>query len=108
MRAKKKYFDFRVFKGPYEFASNIYHKVSLKDEKGSWNRMFAKLDDFKMYSPKKTRNNRRKTRNITDVERLYDYRNMVTEAFEDEVLPFKDGFKKKTSQLCLIKNYQTG
>ena len=71
-------------------------------------KMFAKLDDFKMYSPKKTRNNRRKTRNITDVERLYDYRNMVTEAFEDEVLPFKDGFKKKTSQLCLIKNYQTG
>ena len=35
MRAKKKYFDFRVFKGSYEFASNIYHKVSLKDEKGS-------------------------------------------------------------------------
>ena len=54
MRAKKKYFDFRVFKGPYEFASNIYHKVSLKDEKGSLNRMFAKLDNFKMYSPKKT------------------------------------------------------
>ena len=54
MRAKKKYFDFRVFKGPYEFASNNYHKVSLKDEKGSLNRMFAKLDNFKMYSPKKT------------------------------------------------------
>ena len=55
-------------------------------------KMFAKLDDFKMYSPKKNRNNRRKTRNITDVERLYDYRNMVTEAFEDEVFLFKDGF----------------
>ena len=53
MRAKKKYFDFKDFKGPYEFASNIYHKVSLKDEKDSQNRMFAKLDDFKMYSPKK-------------------------------------------------------
>ena len=53
MRAKKKYFDFKDFKGPYEFGSNIYLKVSLKDEKDSQNRMFAKLDDFKMYSPKK-------------------------------------------------------
>ena len=50
---------------------------------------------LKCTAQKKNRNNRRKTRNITDVERLYDYRNMVTEAFEDEVFPFKDGFKKK-------------
>ena len=42
----------------------------------------------------KNRNNRRKTRNITDVERLYDYRNMVTEACEDEVFYLKMDFKK--------------
>ena len=49
MEANKKYFDFRNLKGP----SNDYK-----------NRMLAKLDDFKWYSPPKNRNNRRKKRKI--------------------------------------------
>ena len=49
MEANRKYFNFRVFKGRYEFASIIYHKSSLKN---SQNIMLAKLDDFKRYSPK--------------------------------------------------------
>ena len=45
--ANKKYFDFRVFKDPYKFASIIYHKGSLDDAKDSQNKMLAKLDEFK-------------------------------------------------------------
>ena len=45
--ANKKYFDFRVFKGPYEFSSYIYQKGSLKHAKVSQNRMLAKLDDLR-------------------------------------------------------------
>ena len=37
MGANKKYIDFRVFKGPYEFPSIIYHKGSLKDAKDPQN-----------------------------------------------------------------------
>ena len=57
--------------------------------------MLAKLDDFKRYSPKKTEIIEEKKEILTDVERLYDYRNMVIEAFEDGVFLFKDGFQKE-------------
>ena len=49
--ANKKYFDFRVFKDPYKFASIIYHKGSLDDAKDSQNKMLAKLDEFKKQRP---------------------------------------------------------
>ena len=104
MGANKKYFDFRVFRGPYEFGSVIYHKGSLKDAKDSQNRMLAKLDDFKKYNPKSREVIDRKKEILIDAERFYDYRNKVIEAFEDGVFLFKDGFQKK-SQICLIKNY---
>ena len=72
MGANKKYFDFRVFKGRYEFASYIYQKGSLKDAKDSQNRMLTKLDDFKRYSRKKTEIIDGKKAILTDVEKLYD------------------------------------
>ena len=72
MGANKKYFDFRVFKGPYEFASYIYQKGSLKDAKDSQNRMLAKLDDFKRYNPKKPEIIEGKKAILTDKEKLYD------------------------------------
>ena len=67
----KKYFDFRVFKNPYKFASIIYRKSSLDDAKDSQNKMLAKLVEFKNYAP----------------------------AFEDDVFPFEDGFRKEKSNM---------
>ena len=104
MGANKKYFDFRVFRGPYEFGSIIYHKGLLKDAKDSQNRMLAKLDDFKKHNPKNPEVIEGEKEILIDAERFYDYRNKVIEAFEDGVFLFKDGFQKK-SQICLTKNY---
>ena len=61
MGANKKYFDFRVLP-----------KGFIKRCKDSQNRMLAKLDDFKRYSPKKTEIIEGKKAILTDKEKLYD------------------------------------
>ena len=46
-------------------------------------------------APPKTEIIEEKKEILTHVERLYDYRSMVIQAFEDGYFPFKDGFQKK-------------
>ena len=46
-------------------------------------------------APQKTEIIEEKKEKLTHVERLYDYRSMVIQAFEDGYFPFKDGFQKK-------------
>ena len=79
----------------YLIDSIIYHKGFLKDVKDFQNRVLATLDDFKRYSPKKIRSNRRKKKEkLTNAERFYDYRKKVIVTFEDGVFPFNDEFQK--------------
>ena len=90
MGANKKYFDFRVFKGPLKFTSVIYHKGSLEDAKNSQDKIFAKLDDFEKYNPRNPDIMEEKKEVLINAERLYNIRNKVIEAFKNGVFPFKD------------------
>ena len=70
--------------------------------------MLAKLDDFKRYRKKNPEIIEEKKEILTDVERLYDYRNMVIEAFERGVFLFKDGFQKKGTRCVFKKTTRLG
>ena len=70
--------------------------------------MLKLLNGLKDYNPTNPDKIKYKEETLINGKKLYKNRNNVIKAFEEGVFPFKDGFKKKKSQICLIKHYQIG
>ena len=68
-------------------------------QKNSQNEMLSKLDNFQEYSPRKPDTIEEKKEVLNNVERLYDVRNKVIEAFEDGAFLFKDRFQEKETDV---------
>ena len=94
---------------PLEFASNIYHKgkTSLEEAKKDQYKMLKKLKDLEEYDPKNLDKINSKKETLISPEKVHNNRDNVIRAFENEILPFKNGFQKQES-VCLITHYQNG
>ena len=86
-------FNSNPFKYSLDFAPNIYHKdkTSLNYGKKSQYKMFSVLNDLKMYNAKHLDKKKKSEEEaLINEEKLYNNRNNVIKAFENEVFLFKD------------------
>ena len=87
-------FNFNVFKGSLDFASNIYNgKISLEKVKNSQYKMFKLLNNLKEYNPTKLDKIKSREETLNDAEKLYN--DNVIKGFENGVFLFNYGFQKK-------------
>ena len=70
-------------------------RIYLEKEKNALYKILEQLQDPEKYNPinPDEMNSRKET--LINGKKLYKNRDNVTEAFENEVFPFKDGFYKK-------------
>ena len=61
--------------------------------------MFKQLKDLEKYNPKNPDKISSRKETLINAEKLYNNRNNVIKAFENGVFPFKDGFRKKESDM---------
>ena len=96
-KSGKKSFNFNIFKLLFKFSANIYDgKIILEEAKKDQHKKFKQLEDLKKFDPNNPDNIREKEETLINTEKVYNNRNNVNNAFENEVFPFKDGLKKKT------------
>ena len=93
-------FNFNVFKSSLDSSSDIYNdKISLKEAKHSQEKMFEQLENPEKYDPKNLEKINSKRETLINAKKLYKNTNNVIKAFENGVFPFKDGLKKKESNM---------
>ena len=69
--------------------------------------MFTLLNKLRNYKPTNLDKRKERKETLTNAEMLYNSRNNVIKAFEDNFFHLKMDFKKK-SQMCLMKHYHIG
>ena len=57
--------------------------------------MLGLMNDLKKYEPRYSNKIKSTEEAPTNAEKVYNNRNNVIKAFENEVFPFRDGFQKK-------------
>ena len=95
-KSGKKSFNFNVFKLLFKFSANIYDGKIILEAKNDQHKKFKQLEYLKKFDPNNPDNIREKEETLINTEKVYNNRNNVNNAFENEVFPFKDGLKKKT------------
>ena len=99
-KSVKKSFNFNVLKLLFKFSANIYDgKIILEEAKKDQHKKFNQLEDLKKFDPNNPGNIREKEETLINTEKVYNNRNNVNNAFENEVFPFKDGLKKKRLEM---------
>ena len=90
-------FNFDFFKCSFNFASSIYDsKITLEKTKKDKYKMLKELQNLKNYDPNNLVKINSKKETLINVEKFYNNRDVI-ETFENEVFPFKDGFRKEES-----------
>ena len=93
-------FNINVFKNSLDFASSIYDgKITLKEAKNDQYQMLRQLKVLEKYDSKNLDKINSKKETLINAKKLYNNRDNVIKAFESRVFPFKDGFRKKESDM---------
>ena len=91
MKSDGTVFNFNIFKGSLELASDIYNnKALLEKEKNSQYKMLKQLNDLKEFDPTNRNKTNCKKETLFNAEKVYKNRDNVIKAFENGVSPFEE------------------